>query len=265
MSGLGTGSALDRFSRGMRYPLAGFRFLSGHPELWGWVAIPAVLNLVMFVLGVAASWMAAPALVGRLWSRPEEGLVFFLWFLTVWAVRLAMAAVVGMGVYMAAGLLAAPFNEVISERVEQAVLGDAGEPWGWRVFLRDTFFSLVHSLATMAIYALIMAPLLLVNLVPVIGSAVYLVLSWGLTAFFLSREMLDGVTSRRRMGFVDKLRLVRRHQALMLGFGVATNLMLWVPVVNLLCMPVAVVGATLMYCDLERQGLAPSRKALPER
>ncbi len=258
------GGALQRFGRGFRYPFIGIRYLAGRQDLWGWVAIPAAINLVMLVIGIASSWLAAPRLLELAWTRPAEGLALVGWVVLAWILRLAMAAIVGMGVYLVAGVLSAPFNEVISERVEQAELGDAGEPWGLAVFLRDTGISIVHSLLSIALYGLIMAPLLVVNLVPGLGSAFYLVASWSVTALFLSREMLDGVTSRRRMNLPAKFRLVRGNLALCLGFGVATNLLLWIPLLNFVCMPMSVVGATLMYCELEKAGLAPSRKLLPE-
>lgn len=261
--GIASGSAVQRFLRGARYPFLGLRYLSGRRDLWGWVAIPGAINLVLFVMGVIGALLAAPQVLGLIWTRPAEGLALGLWILTAWLLRLALAAVVGMGVYLVAGLLSAPFNEVISERVEQAELGDAGEPWGARVFLRDTAVSMLHSLGSLVAYAGIMLPLLLVNLVPALGSALYLVLSWGVTAFFLAREMLDGVTSRRRMSLLAKLRLVRQHLALMLGFGVAMNVLLWIPLVNFLCLPIGVVGGTLLYVELERAGLAPGRRALP--
>ncbi len=257
------GSAVQRFVRGFRYPFAGFRYLAKKQDLWLWVAAPALINLVLFVGGLAASWVAAPRLLGVVWTRPELGGGVILWVLVAWLLRIALFAVASVVVYVAAGVLAAPFNEVISERVEQDQLGDAGEAWGLKVFLRDTTVSIVHSLLSLTLYALIMAPLVVINVLPGLGSAVFLVGSWLVSAFFAAREMLDGVTSRRRMRLSAKFGLLREHLALTMGFGLATNLLLWVPLLNFLCMPVSVVGATLMYCELERAGLAPSRKALP--
>lgn len=254
-----SGSAFQRFGRGFSFAFRGLRYLRDHPDLWGWVAIPAVLNLGFFFFGVVSSWLLAPQLLGMVWTRPEQGAAVALWVLTAWALRLALAAIVGMGVYMLAGLLASPFNEVISEKVEQHELGNAGEPWGWPVFLRDTFWSVVHSLATMALYIGVMAPLVLLNIIPGIGSAIFTVCSWTVTAFFLAREMLDGSTSRRRMSLLQKFALVRQHKALMGGFGFGTNLLLWIPLLNFVCLPVGVISATLLYVELERAGVAPAR------
>lgn len=259
-----SGTALQRFGRGFSFAFRGLRYLREHPDLWGWVAIPAAINLGFFIFGVISSWLLAPQLLGAVWERPAEGGLLMLWVVTAWIVRFALAAIVGMGVYMVAGLLASPFNEVISEKVEQHELGSAGEPWGWAVFLRDTFWSVVHSLATMVLYVAVMAPLLLLNIIPGIGSAIFTVCSWTVTAFFLAREMLDGSTSRRRMGLAAKLRLVREHKALMGGFGFGTNLLLWIPLVNFVCLPVGVIGATLMYVELERAGVVPGRSGVRE-
>lgn len=257
------GSALARFGRGFGFPFRAFRYLSHRRALWGWVAVPALINFAMFTGGVISSFVLAPRLLAVFWSRPEAGFLVALWVVSAWVLRVAMASVVGMLVYLLAGVLAAPFNEVLSERVEQQELGDAAEPWGWKVFFRDTLFSVLHSLGSLSLFIGIMAPLWLVNLFPGVGTVIFTIASWTVTSFFLAREMLDGVTSRRRLSFVSKFRLVGQHKALMGGFGFASNLLLWVPLLNFVCLPVGVVGATLLYCELERAGLAPSRKALP--
>jgi CysZ protein len=256
------GTAVQRFRLGMSFPFRAFRYLREHPPLWGWVALPAAINLALLVVAVASSWMAAPQLVGWLWSRPAEGLALAMWVLTVWVARLALAGVMGMAVYLAAGVFAAPFNEVISERVEELELGAASEPWTVVDFVRDTTVSVFHSLGSLAIYLFCMAPLLLLNLIPGLGSVLFTVASWTLTAFFLAREMLDGATSRRRMSFKAKLELVNRHRPLMGGFGFAQNLLLWIPLANFVCLPIGVIGGTLLYIELERAGLAPSRKRI---
>lgn len=257
-----SGSASQRFRLGMSFPFKAFRYLREHPPLWGWVALPAAINLVLLVSGVVSSWMVAPQIVAWLWTRPAEGLAMVAWVLTVWMARLALAAVIGMGVYLAAGIFSAPFNEVISEKVEQFELGDASEPWTAAIFLRDTLISVLHSLASVGVYFLCMAPLLLLNVIPGLGSVLFTVASWTLTAFFLAREMLDGVTSRRRMSLKAKIQLVNQHRALMGGFGFAQNILLWIPLANFVCLPIGVIGGTLMYIELERAGLAPSRKRI---
>lgn len=258
------GGAVQRFLRGFGYPFRGFRYLGLHPSLWRWVAVPAVINLLLFVGGVVGSWVAAPRLLSLTWARPEAGLGVVAWVVAVWLLRIALFAVVSVVIYVASGVLAAPFNEVISERVEQEQIGDASEPWGLRVFLRDTLVSVAHSLVSLSLYGVIMAVLLVCNLLPGLGGALFMVGSWVVSSFFATREMLDGVTSRRRMRLRAKFALLRQNLALTLGFGLATNLLLWVPLLNFLCMPVSVVGATLMYCDLERAGRAPPRRALPD-
>ena len=43
----------------------------------------------------------------------------------------------------------------------------------------------------------------------------------------------------------------------MLGFGAGVYLFLMIPLVNLFFMPAAVAGGTLLFLDLEREGLVP--------
>jgi uncharacterized protein involved in cysteine biosynthesis len=47
-----------------------------------------------------------------------------------------------------------------------------------------------------------------------------------------------------------KLGMIWRNKSLALGFGAAAYLMLLIPVINLLALPVGVVGATLLIDSL---------------
>jgi uncharacterized protein involved in cysteine biosynthesis len=49
-----------------------------------------------------------------------------------------------------------------------------------------------------------------------------------------------------------KLGVIWRNKSLALGFGAAAYLMLLIPVVNMLALPVGVVGATLLIDALDQ-------------
>ena len=158
------------------------------------------------------------------------------------------------GARVVGNLLASPFYDVLAGKVEARLLGPSDEPFAWRTVLGDAWMSVQHSLLGLLLYGLSMGLLLLLNLLPVVGSALYAALSTTATVFFLARELMDIPLSRRRLGFFEKIRWMGGHKALLGGLGLATMAMLAVPVVNLLLMPVAVLGGTLLYCHLHQVG-----------
>ncbi|MGH9936621.1 MAG: EI24 domain-containing protein, partial [Blastocatellia bacterium] len=57
--------------------------------------------------------------------------------------------------------------------------------------------------------------------------------------------------STRGLRLRKKLGVIWRNKSLALGFGAAAYLVLLIPVVNMLALPVGVVGATLLIDALE--------------
>jgi CysZ protein len=73
-----------------------------------------------------------------------------------------------------------------------------------------------------------------------------------LVAVFLSGlDFLDVPLSARGMPLRKKLGIIGRNKSLALGFGAASYLVLLIPGVNLLLLPVGVIGATLLTDQLD--------------
>ena len=65
-------------------------------------------------------------------------------------------------------------------------------------------------------------------------------------ATLCSLDFLDVPLSVRGLTFGEKIGVALRNKGLALGFGLAAYVMLLIPVVNLLSLPVSVIGATLL-------------------
>ena len=93
----------------------------------------------------------------------------------------------------------------------------------------------------------------LLNLVPVIGQILYVVLSFTLTILWLGMSFLDYTFARHAYKFGLKVRFVRQNVFAVFGFGLAVFVGVLIPVLNLVFLPVAVVGGTLLYLELSQQ------------
>jgi CysZ protein len=247
--------ALVRF--GLGGPWRGFRYLLGNRELWPWIFIPVLINVVL--IGGAywgASW-AAPLLLGALWPMPTGGFAFTVWQTVAMGVGLLLFVLGVVFLYALSGIVGTPFYDYLTARVEAQVAGLREEDFDWTQFRKDVMQSIGHSLLAFGLWLSVMIPLACVGLIPGLGQLLELVLGLSFTSLFLAREMMDGAMSRRRYSFRYKLRVVRSQWLVMLGFGGACAVLLWIPLANFLFMPVSVVGGTLLFLDLEDSSVLP--------
>jgi len=247
---------------GFSYPFRGVAFLRREPMLIPLAVMPAVLNLALAVLGLVLAFLQAPFVMGLLWQRPEavdfwSGALVGLWVVVTLLLGALVATLWLVLVYATAGLVATPFTDYLTEQVELRVLGIEGQDFRLGRFVRDLFWSLSHSALNVLAWIGVMGLLVLLNVVPVLGSVVFGALSATATAYFLAREMHDGCMTRRRLSWLSKQRLVASQAPLMIGFGLGTMVLFWIPGFNLIMLPFAHVGGALLYCRLAHNGHAP--------
>lgn len=256
-------SVAGRFFRGAVYPLAGYRYIAAQ-KLWGLASLSILANVLAFVLvlaGVAA--FALPYLVGLdawLGSLAAEGSLLdaLLGFAAslVWVLS-ALALFVGAGlvVVLLGQAIASPFLDLLSERVEAEQLGGANAPMNAARLVRVVRVSVTDLVGGLTILLLVQLPLFAVGLVPIVGTIPATVGGITLNALLFAHEFVGLSYARRLVSYGGRWRIVRANLAVCLGFGLATLLMLLVPLVNLVLLPIAAVGGTLLFCDLERGGL----------
>jgi len=262
------GRSVVGFWRGLTYPFRGARLVylerPGFVRYWG---IPVVITLVAAVGIVWGAVSARDALVEAVWSTPGgegfwDGVLRALHEVVEWLVALALALGGLVVLSLVTTLLAAPFNDALSEAVEEHVTGRPGAPFSIAVVVRDTLRTVLLEIAKLALYVIVMGPLLLLSfVVPVLGQAVYAVFGFVFTAVYFSIDYIDWPASRRDRGLRARASVVRRNFWPMFGFGTGVWLFLIVPFVNLLFMPAAVAGGTLLFLELEGAPQSPDAAA----
>ncbi len=148
---------------------------------------------------------------------------------------------------LVANVIAAPFNGLLAERVQKMVAptGSAPRPsadTNWR----DLLFSPLAELRKLLYFVAWAIPLLVLSFVPAVNVAAPVL--WAVsTSWMLALEYADYPLGNRGLNLQAQRRLLRRHWPLTLGFGGMTLLLTLIPGLNLLVMPAAVIGATLMW------------------
>lgn len=244
------------FVRGLLYPLRGLSILRRHPGFARYWVPPIVLTFAALCASIVLSVRYHDDLVDLVWATPagEGAAEITLRVLHFIAQAAALVLSVGLAVFVCialANLIAAPFNDALSEVVEQVETGGPTPAFSLGRLLRDLGRTLRLELTKLVIYACVMGPALLLSwLVPGVGQVAYAGFALLFTSLYLALDYVDWPASRRGLSFRDRLALLRVRPLLTLGFGFAVAACLFVPLLNLFFMPLAVAGGTRLFLDL---------------
>jgi uncharacterized protein involved in cysteine biosynthesis len=253
--------SLAQAAAGFRLPLEGARLLLRERRLWAPALVPFLLSFVTLaaVLAGLISW-AGPLYAWATGWLPELNAASPLSWLWVGPAKLAIAllgaalflAAAALGLTLAfllAGVLAAPFHDALSRRVEALLGRDTKAPS--HGILRDGLFALREELRRTCYFAALFVPLALLGLLVPPLQALTAPALFALTLFFLPLDYASYSLDRRRVSFAAKRRWLRAHAPATLGFGAAAFLACSIPGANLLAMPFLVVGGTLLALRYE--------------
>ncbi len=229
---------------GFHYLFEGFRLIR-QPGLRRYVAVPLLVSTLVFggALFGLAYWL--DILVDSLLMKMPDWLDWLRYL--VWPLfALAGVLIVFYSFSILTNLVAAPFNGMLAEAVEQHLTGQPIDTGGWQALLKDVLPSLWSELRKLLYFILRAIPLGLLFLIPGINLAAPVI--WILfSAWMLAIEYADYPMANHRLLFPAQRKLLRQRRMLSWGFGGSTLLMTMVPLLNFLAMPVAVAGATAMW------------------
>lgn len=234
---------MNSFFKGFGYLLSGFALIR-QPHLRRFVVVPLAVNAGLFggLIWLAYSWIqhSSMYLMNRLpaWL---DWLSYLVWPLFI----LLSVLIVFYGFSIVANLIAAPFNGLLAEVVEDHL---RGEPIGgsWQQLLRDLLPSLWSEVRKLVYFLIRAIPLGLLFIIPVINIAAPFVWS-AFGIWMLAIQYVDYPMANHRLFFREQRKRLAGRRMLALGFGSGVLLFTLIPVLNFAVMPAAVAGATAMW------------------
>jgi CysZ protein len=210
-----------------------------------------VLGLVRFFVVVALTIVAAgmvlvyyQEIMAMVWARPESVWIAWLWHLLSWLLALLLLAGAALVSFLVSQILFAVLimdrMSVITERLVSGAERQGRSMPHFSYFLYLLRQEIPRTIIPVAIAMVLMVLGWLTPLSPVLT-----VLSSIAAGIFLAWDNTDLVPARRLEPFADRFRFLTKHLSFHLGFG------LWflIPVVNILFLSFAPVGATLFYIE----------------
>jgi len=209
------------------------------------VFIPLSINLILFSIAFYYMFQQLDFYMSIFEQWLPEWLT---WLSTVlWPLALLTVLVIFSFIFSTiANWLAAPFNGLLSEKIELMLSGKSTTSGS----LLDAFKDIPRTLArewTKLSYYLPRAVgfFLLMWILPIIGQIIwFLFISW-----MMAIQYIDYPFDNHKISFNKMKSSLKQSQGLSYSFGSIVAVFSMIPVVNLIVMPVAICGATAIWVE----------------
>ncbi|WP_159738157.1 sulfate transporter CysZ [Vibrio atypicus] len=146
-----------------------------------------------------------------------------------------------------ANFIAAPFNGLLAEKVEEHLTNQKVNEDGLLSTLKDTPRILAREWRKL-VYVLPKAiGLFLLLLIPALGQTIGPILWFVFTAWILAIQYCDYPFDNHKISFNEMRHNLKQKQGKAYSFGALVSVFTTIPILNLFVMPIAVCGATAMW------------------
>lgn len=220
-------------------------------DLRSFIIIPVAINIIIYGWFTTFAYSKIQQWNEQLLGFLPEWLSFLTWILMPMFI-IMLLIIVAYSFTIMANLIASPFNGVLSEKVETNMLGktvpspSTAADWLMLVpkALGREFKKWMHFLPIIIV-------LLIATFIPVIN-LVSPILWFMFGCWSMAVQYCDFCADNNRQSFGTMKRGLQQYRWAYLGFGASVAVVSMIPLANLLVMPAAVIGGTLMWSENNR-------------
>ena len=210
-----------------------------------------VLGLVRFAVVVLLTIIAAgltlvyhKEILGVMWAKPASQWILWLWYLVSWVLALFLLGLSAIVSYLVSQLLFGVLIMDYMSRITERMIAGNETKTGQGSTMRQLAHLVKQEIPRTVLPVLVTLLLMVLGWFTPLGP-VLAILSSAVTVILLAWDNTDLVPARRLYPFKSRLRLLGRSLSFHLGFG----LLFLLPVLNLLFLSFAPVGATIYFID----------------
>lgn len=237
------------FARGFTSTFTSLNLLTKHKGLIGYFIVPFLINIIVLgALFYFSYYNIKPWLYGML---EGSGWFYDLLRMVLAPLLFMVLGIITVLLYSITGsIITAPFNDYLSYSVEVREAGlTFDEPFSVKVLVADIVRITLNIFKMLILLLIINISLLVVNMVPLVGTVVYSAVSFLSTTFFLGFQFFDFPLERRRFDFKQKLQIAWHHKFLTIGLGTGFMVVTFIPVLGFLGLNMATMGATQLFLE----------------
>jgi CysZ protein len=229
---------------GAGYFIKGFELIR-EKGIRRFVFIPLVVNLVLFSVAFYGLFLELDTYMTMLDNWLPGWLSWLSAFL--WPVALLFLLVMFSFIFSSvANWIAAPFNGLLSEKMELLLCGKTISPASILDVIKDVPRTLSREWCKLRYYLpRAIGFFILYWILPVIGQIFwFLFLAW-----MMAVQYKDYPFDNHKIDFNEMRYALKQKQGLSYSFGITTAVFSMIPIINLVVMPVAICGATALWVD----------------
>ncbi|MGX2970370.1 sulfate transporter CysZ [Ursidibacter sp. B-7004-1] len=227
---------------GFHYFIYGWRLLLQR-QLMPFVVLPVIINTILMV---GLIWLFF-ANIGGLLDAMLPSWLEWLSFILIPLIFLMIIVLFYFAFTTLANFIAAPFNALLAEKVEQQLTGEKLTEMSMAELLKDVPRMLKREWQKMWYSIPRLLALFLLGFVPVLGQTIVPVLTFMFGAWLLAIQYCDYPFDNHKISFARMRNALGQRRIMNFTFGSLVSLFMMVPFLNLVAMPVAVCGASAMW------------------
>lgn len=241
---------LKQSHSGASYLLKGFDIIQVK-GLRSFVLIPLCINLVLFGGAFYYLYLRLEDLFAYINGYIPE---FLSWLnFILWPLAIIIVLVIFSFIFSSvANWIAAPFNGLLSEKVECYLTGQRAPEGTATDVIKDIPRTLGREWIKLKYYLPKALGCLILFLIPVVGQTVAPILWFLFSAWMMSIQYCDYPFDNHKIGFDHMKSQLQQDRAGAMSFGFMVTLFSMIPIVNLVVMPAAICGATALWVDRHR-------------
>ena len=231
---------------GFQYLIAGLGIIT-KPGLRRFVIIPILINLLFFLgffftlrhfVSEFNHWFDSYLPAWLQWLNYLIWILFFATFVLVFIYAFVVLA----------NLIAAPFNNLLAEKVEQYLTGTLPPQKSLMENVGDIPRVIGRQLAIMAYYIPRALVILILFFIPIIN--VFTAIIWFIfNAWFMTMQFIDFPTDNHKIPLQEVRQWLSARKWTALSLGACILVAMMIPGVNLVIMPAAVAAATKFWVE----------------
>lgn len=236
---------------GLSYNYRGLKLGLKTPILLFLGLIRFAVIAVVTIFFINLVFMYHNEILSMMWGRPESPWIIWLWHLVSWIMTLILMGLSAVVSFLISQILFSMIiMDTMSRITERSLTGRAKETERRLPWLTYFFYLLRQEIFRAVVPVMVALSLMVIGwLTPL--SPVLTVISSLASGIFLAWDNTDLVPARRDEPFGRRFKFLRKNLMFHIGFG------LWflIPLVNIVFLSFAPVGATLFYIEQIDAGL----------
>lgn len=236
--------------KSFKYLPQGFVYLLSRPKLYKFLVLPVFINLLLIGTLAFASYSAINQLLQNLLTIDWLSSISFLDEILAFLSGFLAVLFTGYLSISLAVIVQSPFNGLIAEHIfEEYGVEDKVNLSGLSMAWYDIKRSLKLEIQKIVLQITILVLSLLLNLIPIVGSALFIIINFLTSYIFLNIELFDPAYSRFDYSLKRKIRQSIRYWYRDFGISLPMYFLVGIPLINFLTLPFLFTAAALLVSN----------------